>query len=102
MEGVRPTMKKVEAIKNIATPKTRKQLRSFIGMVNYYRDMWPKRAHLLAPISAMTSSKVKWNWTEECEKSFELMKEAISKKYCLLTPIFISPSKYILMLAKSS
>ena len=38
-EGVRPTMKKVEAIKNIATPKTRKQLRGFIGMVNYYRDM---------------------------------------------------------------
>ena len=45
-EGVRPSMKKVEAIKNIAPPKTRKQLRSFIGMINYYRDMWPKRSHL--------------------------------------------------------
>jgi Reverse transcriptase (RNA-dependent DNA polymerase) len=34
-KGVRPTMKKVEAIMKIASPKTRKQLRSFIGMVNY-------------------------------------------------------------------
>ena len=34
-KGVRPTMKKVEAITNIYTPKTRKQLRSFIRMVNY-------------------------------------------------------------------
>jgi transposase InsO family protein/exonuclease VII small subunit len=90
-EGVRPTMKKVEAIKNIATPTTRKQLRGFIGMVNYYRDMWPKRAHLLAPLSAMTSSKVKWKWTEECQKSFELMKEVIAKETLLTYPQFDKP-----------
>ena len=90
-EGVRPTMKKVEAIKNIATPKTRKQLRGFIGMVNYYRDMWPQRAELLAPLSAMTSSKVKWNWTKECQKSFDLMKEVISKETLLTYPQFDKP-----------
>jgi Reverse transcriptase (RNA-dependent DNA polymerase) len=38
-KGVRPTMKKGEAIIKIDAPNTRKQVRSFIGMVNYYRDM---------------------------------------------------------------
>ena len=90
-EGVRPTMKKVEAIKKIATPTTRKQLRSFIGMVNYYRDMWPKRSHLLAPLSALTSSKVKWNWTDKCQLAFEDMKELIARETLLTYPDFNKP-----------
>jgi Reverse transcriptase (RNA-dependent DNA polymerase) len=52
--GVRPTVKKVEANMKIDAPKTRKQLRSFIGMVNYYRDMWSQRSHLLASLSSLT------------------------------------------------
>ena len=68
-KGVRPTLKKVEAISNIATPKTCKQLRSFIGMVNYYRDMWPKRSHLLAPLSALTSSKPNGNGQKSVKQS---------------------------------
>jgi hypothetical protein len=54
-DGIRPVNKKVEAINNIATPKTRKELRRFIGMVNYYRDLWPRRSHTLAPLAALAS-----------------------------------------------
>ena len=38
-EGVMPIPKKGEAIQALAVPKTRKQLRQFIGMMNFYRDM---------------------------------------------------------------
>ena len=38
--GIQPVSKKVEVIKNIAPPKTKQELRRFIGIVNYYRDMW--------------------------------------------------------------
>ena len=87
-QGVRPSLKKVKAIQNIAPPKTRKQLRGFIGMVNYYRDMWPKRAHFLAPLSKMTSVKVPFKWTEECQTAFDSMKALISKETLLTYPDF--------------
>ena len=43
-EGVQPLSNKVDAIKNLAPPKTRRQLRSFIGIINYYTDMWKGRS----------------------------------------------------------
>ena len=60
-------------------------------MVNYYRDMWPKRSHLLAPLSALTSSKVKWKWTDECQEAFKQMKNMIARETLLTYPDFSKP-----------
>ena len=54
-DGVMAIPKKVEAIQSLTVPKTCKQLRQFIGMINFYRDMWQKRSELLAPLTALTS-----------------------------------------------
>jgi hypothetical protein len=43
--GIQPVAKKAQAIQAIKTPKTRKQLRGFIGMINFYRDMWAQRTY---------------------------------------------------------
>ena len=56
---------KVQAIKEMLTPTTRKQLRCFIGLVNYYRDMWKGRSELLAPLTDLTSKNVPIKWTEK-------------------------------------
>ena len=47
-DRVMPIPKKFEAIQALAVPKTHKQLRQFIGMIYFYRDMWQKRSELLA------------------------------------------------------
>jgi hypothetical protein len=62
--GIQPIPKKVEAIKNMVGPTTLRELRRFIGMVNYYRDMWVRRSSLLAPLTSMTSKNVKFVWTD--------------------------------------
>jgi hypothetical protein len=90
-KGIQPNMKKVEAILKIDTPKTRKQLRAFIGMVNYYRDLYPRRSHILAPLSSMTSAKVKWQWTEIHQKAFDEMKQVIAKETLMAFPDFTKP-----------
>ena len=58
-DGVMPIPKKVEANQALAVPKTRKQLRQFIGMINFYRDMWQKRSEILSPLTALTSNNAK-------------------------------------------
>ena len=56
-DRVMPMPKKVEAIQALVVPKTRKQLRRFIGMINFYRGMWQKLSEILAPLTALTSKK---------------------------------------------
>lgn len=87
-QGVQPVSKKVNAILNIAEPKNRKELRSFIGLVNYYRDMWIRRSHILAPLARLTSKDAKFKWGPEEAKCFKEMKHIISKQTLLAYPDF--------------
>ena len=63
--GIQPVAKKVQALLTVAEPKSKKELRRFIGMVNYYRDMWIRRSHVLAPLTCLTSKEAKWEWTQK-------------------------------------
>ena len=60
-------------------------------MVNYYRDVWPMRAHTLAPLSQLTLDKVPFKWKEEHQKAFEEMKRIIAKETLLAYPDFSKP-----------
>ena len=90
-EGGMPIPKKVEAIQSLAVPKTRKQLRQFIGMINFYRDMWQKRSELLAPLTALTSKNVKYDWKDEHQRCFGAIKRMIGREVLLGYPDFNAP-----------
>jgi len=57
-------------------PKTPKELQNFIGMVNYYRDMWPSRAHILKPLTDKAGLKKgqPLEWYDEMQAAFDKMK----------------------------
>ena len=90
-DGIQPVPKKVQAILNIAEPKTKKELRRFIGMINFYRDMWKRRSETLAPLTALTSSTVKFQWTDTERKAFNDIKKVISRETLLSYPDFTQP-----------
>ena len=41
------------------------ELRQFIATINFYRDMWQKRSGILAPLTALTSKNIKYDWKDE-------------------------------------
>jgi hypothetical protein len=98
-KGIRPMAKKVKAIKNLQSPKTVKQVRSFLGMVNYYKDMWRHRSHLLAPLTDLTANKdgttgkkrgpIKWEKVHQ--DAFDQIKQAITDDVMLSFPDFNKP-----------
>jgi hypothetical protein len=77
---LKPWKKKINAVLKMEAPKSSKQLHGFIDMVNYYHDMWPHRAHVLAPLTAKTGApkkgkkQAKFLWTPKMQSAFEQMK----------------------------
>jgi len=89
--GIKPVCDKVKAVLKIAEPKTQKELQSFIGVVNYYRDMWVRRSHAPAPLAALTSKTTKWKWEPQHQKAFAMAKRVIAKETLLAYPNFNNP-----------
>ncbi|MGH3054181.1 MAG: RNase H-like domain-containing protein, partial [Gaiellaceae bacterium] len=84
--GIKPQQSKVKSILQLDIPKERKEVRHFVGLVNYYKNMWPKRAHVLSPLTALTSNKTPFIWTEIHTKAFNEMKALVSQDVLLRFP----------------
>ena len=58
-------------------PTNLMQLHSFLGSVQYYRDHWPKKAHVLAPLTDLTGCK-QFTWKANHQTAFEQMKSLMT------------------------
>ena len=71
------------------TPKTMKQLCTFLGLVPYYRDMWPRRSHILAPLTDLLkvpkSSKI-FPWKPIHDQAFNQVKSLVQADTMLVYP----------------
>ena len=90
-DGIKPNPKKVQAILDIQRPTTTSEVRHFVGMVQYYRDVWPGRSHILTPLTELTAGKgknTKVNWTDVHETAFNEIKRIIASETLLAYPDF--------------
>jgi hypothetical protein len=103
-EGIKPQPKKVQAILAFNPPNNVKELRHFLSMVQYYRDMWAKRSEMLVPLSNLVGecgetkttrkNKVKktpWHWDSIHQIAFDNVKATIVKEAVLAYSDFLKP-----------
>ena len=80
-KGVQHTENRKEAVKNLESPKTKKQLKSFLGMAGYFRSHIPnfaRRAKVLTTLTKKDSpDKLVGVWGEQEQKAFQLIKQAM-------------------------
>ena len=91
--GIAPQESKVSAIKQIPTPTTKTEVRSFLGMCNYYRRCIPGYAQMSRPIQDLTSPKVNFKWNQECEQSFNQLKQVLTSDRVIAFPKVGKPYK---------
>lgn len=88
--GIKPLDSKVQAIKDFPTPKTVKELRRFLGMINFYRRLIPAAAHIQGPLNSLLGGSVKGNHpitlSGETLKSFEDCKQSLCEATLLAHP----------------
>ena len=87
---VRPQVDKVEAVLNSPRLRTKKQVRSFLGLVGWYRRFIPQFATLAVPLTNLTCKAARnpVEWNEECERAFQELKKKLCSSPVLQSPDF--------------
>ena len=78
-EGVHPSPEKVQAIVGAPSPANVTELRSFLGMLQYYGKFLPNLSTLLHPLNDLLREGVSWSWQPECQKAFESAKQLLQR-----------------------
>ena len=68
----------------MAPPNCAKEVKTYFGFVGYYRKFIPKYSDIAKPLTELTKLDVPFVWTEQCQKSFELLKEYLLKQQILV------------------
>ena len=82
-EGLHPTAQKLEAIENAPSPTNVTELKSYLGLLNYYGKFMPNLSTLLHPMNNLLGKDVSWKWDEACESAFIQSKEKLLQSQIL-------------------
>ena len=100
-EGIKPLPEKLESIKEMPPPTTPKEVKQFLGLIGYYRKFVPRFADVARPLTNLTRLDQPFEWSDKCQASFELLKEALIKEPILRFPdpnkpytLYTDASKY--------
>ena len=102
-DGISMSKKKINSVTDFPQPVVLTQLRSFLGLANYFRDFVPNHSNVVSPLHHMIDHAAKKQsklvWTAEGEKAYKDIKDLISKSPLLY---FINDTAPIVLMTDAS
>lgn len=77
-QGLHPVDEKVKAVRKAPVPSNVSELRSFLGMIQYYHSFLPDLATILAPLHKLLKKNIPWEWTKDCQKAYDACKQGLT------------------------
>ena len=84
--GVSVDLGKVEAVMSWERPKSVFEIRSFLGLVGYYRGFIEDFSRLETLMTILTRKEVKFDWDDRCEEAFQELKRRLTTAPILIVP----------------
>ena len=97
--GLHPNPERVKAIVEAPTPRSTSELKSFLGLLNYYRKFLPNLSALWSPLHSLRQASTKWSWTLAHTKAFEEAKRLLSSSKVL---VHFDPAKRVVLSCDAS
>jgi len=84
--GIRMMEDKVAAVRDWPQPRNVSEIRSFLGTAGYYHKFIKDFSKLALPLTELTKSRVKFEWTHKEQKAFDAIKCAMASAPVLIMP----------------
>jgi hypothetical protein len=85
-EGIAVNPSKVESVLEWKSPKSAKEIRGFLGMAGYYRRFIEGFSKIAGPMTKLLRKNTPFVWSEQCEQSFQTLKEKLTTAPVLAVP----------------
>ncbi|KAK1648343.1 hypothetical protein QYE76_066148 [Lolium multiflorum] len=85
-EGIAVNPSKVQSVLEWKSPKNAKEIRGFLGMAGYYRRFIEGFSKIAGPMTKLLKKNTPFVWTDECETSFQTLKEKLTTAPVLAVP----------------
>jgi hypothetical protein len=86
--GVKPDPQNVAEIMSYPIPTSVKELKTFCGMISYYRRFIPNCSRIAFPLHRLLKKDVKFEWKPEQEHTFQHLKARLTSQPILQYPDF--------------
>ena len=77
-DGIRMDKAKIKVIQDWLVPRKVKDMQSFLGFANFYQHFIVNYSDMMVPLTRLTWKNVRWNWSTDCQESFDLLKKAFT------------------------